>query len=121
MGARTNFHFKTAEGELTLYSHWGGDSKNLDLAMALQKARPRLSMGDTGYALRIVISQLINSDWDSETGFGIYVGPEGGEEQYNYTMVDFTNHTVTDADTVNSIEDYIKYYAGAREEGSLLV
>lgn len=121
MGARTNFHFKTAEGDLTLYSHWGGDSKDRDLAFALQKAMPRLSMGDSSYALRIVISQLIGPDWDSETGFGIYVGPEGGEEQYHYTMVDFTTNTVTDSDTVNSIEDYIKYYAGAREEGSLLV
>lgn len=119
MGARTNFHFKTEEGMLTLYSHWGGDSKDVDLAMALQKAKPRF--GDTGYALRIVISQLIGSDWDSETGFGIYVGPEGGEEEYHYTMVDFTTNTVIDTNSSHTIDEYINYYAGAREVGSLLV
>lgn len=27
MGARTNFNFITSTGELTLYSHWGGDTK----------------------------------------------------------------------------------------------
>lgn len=121
MGARTNFHFKTAEGELTLYSHWGGDSKDTDLAMALKKAMPRLSMGDTSYALRIVVSQLIGPDWDSETGYGLFVGPEGGEEQYHYTMVDFTTNTVIDTDSSHTIDEFINYYAGAREVGSLLV
>ena len=121
MGARTNFHFKTEEGELTLYSHWGGDTKDRDLAFALSKAKPRLAMGDTGYALRIVVSQLIGNSWDEETGYGLYLGPEGGEEEYHYTMVDFTTNTVIDTDSSHTIDEYINYYAGAREVGSLLV
>jgi hypothetical protein len=70
MGARTNFNFKTESGEMVLYSHWGGDSKKRDLAAALAVAMPRIKMGDTSYALRIVISQLIGDSWDSETGYG---------------------------------------------------
>jgi hypothetical protein len=38
MGARTNFEFKTDQGTMTLYSHWGGESKAQDLASALYKA-----------------------------------------------------------------------------------
>ena len=121
MGARTNFHFKTAEGELTLYSHWGGDTKDRDLAMALQKAKGRPAMGDSSYALRIVVSQLIGDSWDSETGYGLYLGPDGGEEEYHYTMVDFTTNTVIDTDSSHTIDEYINYYAGARGVGSLLV
>ena len=110
MGARTNFHFKTDTGVITLYSHWGGDEKDIDLARALAAAGPRISLGDTGYALRIVISQLINTEWDSETGFGLYIGEEGGEEQYHPVTVDFTNNTVIDMSGTHSINDYIMYH-----------
>ena len=43
MGARVNFVFKQDESgkNLTLYSHWGADSWEVDLAYALDKARPR--------------------------------------------------------------------------------
>jgi hypothetical protein len=110
MGARTNFHFKTDTGVITLYSHWGGDTKTMDLARALDSAMPRISMGDTGYALRIVISQLIGNEWDSETGYGIFVGPEGGEEQYDPITVNFINNTVEQVEGIHSISDYIKYH-----------
>ena len=110
MGARTNFHFKTDTGIITLYSHWGGDSKTIDLAKALDAAMPRISMGDTGYALRIVISQLIGDSWDSETGYGVFIGPEGGEEQYDPITVDFTNNTIIEVDGTHSIRDYINYH-----------
>ena len=110
MGARTNFHFKTDTGVVTLYSHWGGDSKDVDIANALAAAGPRISIGDTAYALRIVVSQLINTEWDSETGFGLFVGEEGGEEQYHPVTVDFTNNTVIDMSGSNYINDYIMYH-----------
>jgi hypothetical protein len=110
MGARTNFHFKTDTGVITLYSHWGGDEKDADLARALAAAGPRLSLGDTGYALRIVVSQLIGDSWNEETGFGLFVGEEGGEEQYHPVTVDFTNNTIIDMSGSHSINDYIKYH-----------
>lgn len=110
MGARTNFHFKTDTGVITLYSHWGGDEKDIDLARALAAAGPRISLGDTGYALRIVVSQLIGDSWNEETGFGLFVGEEGGEEQYHPVTVDFTNNTIIDMSGSHSINDYIKYH-----------
>lgn len=110
MGARTNFTFTTDTGSLTLYSHWGGDSKHMDLARALDKASSRLSMGDTSYALRIIVSQLIGSEWDQETGFGLFVGDEGGEEQYSPVTVDLVNRTVIDESGAHNIVDYIAYH-----------
>ena len=113
MGARTNFTCVTDTGSLTLYSHWGGDTKFEDLAVALSKAMPRIKMGDTSYALRIAISYLINDSWDSETGFGLFVGPEGGEEQYEPVEVNFTSGTVTHSGSSHTIDEYVQYFAGA--------
>lgn len=115
MGARTNFTFTTDTGSLTLYSHWGGDSKDVDLAQALKVALPRLSMGDTAYALRIIVSELIGPDWNSETGFGLFVGEEGGEEQYEPITVDLTNNTVIDSSGAHPINQYINYHLNLTE------
>ena len=115
MGARTNFTFTTDTGSLTLYSHWGGDSKDVDLAHALKAALPRLKMGDDSYALRIIISQLIGDSWNSETGFGLYVGTEGGEEQYDPIIVDLTNNTIIDSSGAHPITDYINYHLNLTE------
>jgi hypothetical protein len=113
MGARTNFTFTTDTGDLTLYSHWGGDSKVTDLAYALNKAMPRIKMGDTGYALRITVSNLIGPEWESETGYGLFVGKEGGEEQYEPITVDFTTNTIIDSSGKHSIEDFVSYHGAA--------
>jgi hypothetical protein len=92
MGSRTNFVVKQGEGRyVTLYSHWGGDEKMLDLAHALAKAEPRWS--DYGYATRILFNAL-QSDHNSETGYGIYADENGGEESYQRTIIDFTDYTV---------------------------
>lgn len=118
MGARTNFTFVTDTGALTLYSHWGGDSKMEDLAFALNKAMPRIKMGDIPYALRIAVSYLINDDWQSETGYGLFVGPEGGEEQYEPVTVNFTNNTVTHGLTTQTIDKFINYF-GLTEQAAV--
>ena len=109
MGARTNFTFKTATGDLTLYSHWGGDTKFSDLAAALKAAMPRIEMGDIPYALRITVSQLIGPSWNEETGYGLFVGSEGGEESYEPVTVDFTNKTVIHNNMRVPIEKFIDY------------
>lgn len=107
MGARTNFELKDSKGSVWLYSHWGGDSKMTDLAAALKKAEPRRN--DTTYAMRIVVSQLIGKDWDSETGFGLS-SYEAGEESYEPVCVDFTNKTVS-SDTFNlDFSSFINIY-----------
>jgi hypothetical protein len=92
MGSRTNFIVKQGENRfVTLYSHWGGGSKVTDLARALDKARPRWH--DYGYATRILFNEL-QDNHDSETGYGIYADEFGGEENYESTIIDFTNQTV---------------------------
>jgi hypothetical protein len=110
MGARTNFNFITADGEMVLYSHWGGDTKKTDLAGALNAAMPRIKMGDTSYALRIIISQLIGDSWDSETGYGLFLGPNGGEEQYDYLAVNFTNNTIVTPEATKTFKEFIDFY-----------
>lgn len=111
MGARTNFHFKTDTGTLTLYSHWGGDTKNFDLANALNAAMPRIKMGDMGYALRIIVSNIINDGWSSETGFGLYINDmDSTEEQYGNTIVDLSNKTINDNGNIVTFDMFIQYH-----------
>jgi hypothetical protein len=107
MGARTNFHFKQGDNYVTLYSHWGGDTQLLDLAVALKKATPR--WGDIGYATRIVISTLIGNDWNSETGFGLYAGEIGGEESYHHVVIDMDNQIVIVDGHSHSFDSFIEY------------
>jgi hypothetical protein len=112
MGARTNFTIVTTEDpnqNINLYSHWGGDSGVMDLAMALNKAMPRIRMGDTAYAARIIINAL-QEDHDSETGYGLYVGEVNHEEQYEYKEVDLINNTVTVGDLTKPIDKFISYH-----------
>ena len=108
MGARTNFIVKQTENRfITLYSHWGGESKLQDLAYALKKAEPRWS--DYGYATRILFNAL-QSDHDSETGYGIYADEFGAGEEYQSTIIDFTNQTVMVDEQVFSFTDFIGRY-----------
>lgn len=111
MGSRTNFVVKQGEDRyVTLYSHWGGDEKMLDLAHALRKAQPRWT--DYGYATRILFNAL-QSDYDSETGYGIYADENGGEESYQHTVIDFTDYTVIVDGAKHSFETFIEKYSGA--------
>lgn len=106
MGARINFVFKTDEfavGEpesyVVLYSHWGQDSWESDLAEALQHARPRWD--DASYGTRMIISYLIQHNILDETGFGIYsisdISRDLGEQT---VIIDFTDKTITDTQPV---------------------
>ncbi len=105
MGARTNFELKDEQGSVWLYSHWGGDSKVEDLATALAKAEPRWS--DTTYAMRITLSQLIGTDWDSETGYGLSTY-ESGEESYEPISADFSTKTVSYEDNEYTFKEFVE-------------
>jgi len=112
MGARTNLTIVTTEDptqKINLYSHWGGDSGVMDLALALNKAMPRIRMGDSSYAARIIINAL-QDNHDSETGYGLYVGDINHEEQYEYKEVNLTNNTVTVGDITKPIDKFITYH-----------
>lgn len=99
MGARTNYTIITTDNpaqNINVYAHWDGDESVSILQHAVTKAMPRIKMGDTSYATRIIIDNLTAAGRDSETGYGIYIGSEiTHEEQYEYKEVDLTNNTVT--------------------------
>lgn len=96
MGARINFVFKDgSDSSVVLYSHWGQDSWESDLAEALLHARPRWD--DSSYGTRMIISYLIQHNILDETGYGIYaVSGDNFDLGEQTIIVDFTNKTVTD-------------------------
>lgn len=87
MGDRANFGFVQPNGHtIVLYGHWAGQNMLANLADAIAKARPR--WGDSGYATRIAISQLVGNAWDGELGWGLYVN-EIGDNEHHIAIVDF--------------------------------
>lgn len=94
MGARINFVFKQYENKpnVVLYSHWGADTWEEDLACALSVAKPRWD--DISYGTRITISNLIGERWKSETGFGIYTAEDGEDLGDFQVEVNFINQTI---------------------------
>jgi len=91
MGDRANFGFVQPNGHtIVLYGHWAGYNMLAQLAEAVFKARPRWN--DPAYATRITISQMINNDWNSETGWGLHVN-EIGDNEHKIAIVDFEQQT----------------------------
>jgi hypothetical protein len=115
MGARINFVFKDsgpAVGEpssyVVLYSHWGQDSWQPDIAEALVHARPRIN--DSSYATRMMISYLLQHNILDETGFGIYaINGTNFDLGEQTVVIDFTNQTVTDIHPVD-FQDFVQAY-----------
>ena len=106
MGARINFVFKDSEDgpSVVLYSHWGQDGWETDIAYALEHAKPRWN--DAAYATRMMISYLMQGSILEETGFGIYAINGNNYDLGEQTVViDFVNKTVTD----NVPVDWIKF------------
>ena len=112
MGARVFFNIKQDENTyISLYSHWGEYTRFSDLANALDKARPR--WGDVSYATRIIISQLIGTEWDSEIGYGLFAGTEPLIDESNLE-VDITNKTVTDETGTHDFDTFINFHGIVR-------
>ena len=112
MGARINFVFKDSEQgpSVVLYSHWGQDSWQSDLASAMEHAKPR--WGDSSYGTRMMISHLIQHSILDETGFGIYAIEGDNYDLGEQTiLVDFTTKTVTDNVSV-PWDKFIAAYSG---------
>jgi hypothetical protein len=126
MGARINFVFKDSDpavGEpsssVVLYSHWGQDSWQPDLAMALQHSKPRWS--DPSYATRMMISYLIQDAVLEETGFGIYAIDGTTYDLGEQTVIiDFVNKTIKDIHSVKWNE-FIQAYSPKVYAEQLLV
>lgn len=111
MGARINFVFTDGtDSSVVLYSHWGQDSWQTDLAEALSHAKPRWS--DASYGTRMIISHLIKDSVMDETGFGIYaIGGQNYDLGEQTIVVDFVAKTVTDNVSV-SWDKFIQAYSG---------
>jgi hypothetical protein len=120
MGARINFVFEDgSDSSVVLYSHWGQDSWQKDLAGALQHAQKRL--GDSSYATRMMISYLIQDSILDETGFGIYAVNENEYDLGEQTVViNFVNNTITDNVAVDFDKFVAAYATVAEDTGSLL-
>ena len=104
MGARINFVFKDSEpaiGEpsswVVLYSHWGADSWEYDIANAINHAAKRIAMDDTSYTTRMMISYLMSESILEETGYGIFAISGPNTDLYDETVIiDLINKTVND-------------------------
>jgi hypothetical protein len=97
MGARINFVFKDSEAgpHVVLYSHWGQDGWETDIARALEHSRSRWI--DYSYGTRMMISSLLQHNILDETGFGIYaINGTNFDLGEQTVVIDFTDNTVTD-------------------------
>ena len=115
MGARCTFVFKQGDSlGVALYSHWGEDSMNQDLALALRHAAKR--KGDESYYIRMAVSFLLNEAVMDETGFGLYAcNPNDLGFMDHPIVVDLTNRTVEDDTGIHDIDKFINYHIGAME------
>lgn len=116
MGDRANFGFRDSKEDIVfLYGHWAGHRMLQNLADAVQIAHPRWN--DEAYATRIAISQLINEEWSSETGWGISVN-QLADNEHKVPIIDWKNKTFTlmeeDLKTVvfsTSLEGFVAKYS----------
>ena len=112
MGDRIVYSIKQDEDlSVNLYSHWGGYDRFVTLAKALKAAEPRWN--DTSYAARIIVSQLIGTDWADETGFGLWASNEQGMYGGDHPdiTIDLVNKTVNDETGTHSFNSFIEYHS----------
>jgi hypothetical protein len=111
MGARINFVFKDRGDKpaVVLYSHWGQDEWQRDLAMALDHARPRWS--DEAYVTRMIISYLIQDSILESTGFGIYAINDTSSDLGDQTViVDIIQEVVIDGNVKADWDLFVQAY-----------
>lgn len=113
MGAQINFVIQDgSDTAVVLYSHWGADGWEYELAQALNHASPRLSVDDCSYATRMLICSLIHQsseDLMTETGFGIYSTKLPYTDNWDDTVsIDLSKKTVNH----QSFADFIKEHTG---------
>jgi len=120
MGARINFVFEDgSDSSVVLYSHWGQDSWQTDIAAAMEHARPRWT--DSAYGTRMMISYLIQDSILDETGFGIYAVNENEYDLGEQTVViNFVNNTITDNVAVD-FDKFVAAYATVAEDTASLL
>lgn len=109
MGARTVWIIKTSdEHALHVYGHWAGEFKITRTQRALAYARGRWS--DESYCARIFLSQLIEDDWDTETGWGMMAGHPDSvmfEEEYVPVTLDVIARTITVSGRIMTYQEFL--------------
>ena len=111
MGDRANFGFTQSNGDtIVVYGHWAGNGMLDLLARAVEKARSRWN--DESYATRIAISNLIQDEWASETGWGLQVNQRSDNEHkipiINFDKNEFSLHeeaTFSDNNKIKGVKD----------------
>jgi hypothetical protein len=110
MGDRIVYTIKQADNNsVSLYSHWGGYDRYSALAYALEKSRNRWT--DESYATRIIVSNLIGPDWDSETGWGLWAGDDSGAGDHPAITVYLDIKQVEDETGFHSFDEFISYHS----------
>jgi len=110
MGARTNYTIITTDNpaqNINVYAHWDGEESVSIMQSAISAAMPRIKMGDTSYATRIIIDQLTKHGRDSETGYGIYLGDVTHEESYEYKEIDLVNKRVRVGSMLFDLDQFV--------------
>lgn len=94
MGDRFTFGVTDRGGDvLYLYSHWGGENWDTDLKNAIYKAGTHSQSSER--ANRIVISELIGTNWDRTTGYAFSINNVTDTEYGYVPVVDFKQGTIT--------------------------
>ena len=92
MGSRGNIQVIQSDGEVWLYTHWGGYALKESVAAALERGQDR--WGDETYLTRILFCSLLNpDDLYATTGFGI--GCSIGDNEYPVVVVNCNERSVT--------------------------
>lgn len=108
MGARVIFNIKHSnEMYVCIYSHWGEDTRYQDLARAIDVARPRWD--DESYFTRILISQLVNNDWNQELHYGVWPSSSPCLDETNIE-IDLTDKTVMDVSGLFTFSEFVKAF-----------
>lgn len=96
MGMRQNIELTYSDGnKIYLYSHWGGDELGKGLDTIVKKALARHERwDDEAYLARIIFSELVKNEIDSETGYGL--APYPIYDEYPLIKVNLSNKTVNE-------------------------
>jgi hypothetical protein len=95
MGDRANFGVRQRNGQVMyIYGHWAGEHMFQRLAHALRRVYDNAREHDEPYANRIIISDLIGLEYDSDLGWGVafdYIC----DNEHSVPIVDLKEGTVT--------------------------
>lgn len=111
MGDRANVGVRTSNNNtIFLYLHWGGSDRHEILANAISHAMVR--DGDESYFTRILVSRIVDTDWDKSTGVGLAINelPSSGDG-YDIPVYDYIDKTISlyDEDWVEGIGGLATY------------